>query len=226
MTFHVRLIGAALLAFASSACATYTGTATALTPSTLKSEPGWIAVDDVPLVRQTSEYDCGPAALAMVLGYHADASTSAKDAVGKVEERRYAAGELRDRARKAGYSAFVIEGTLEDIKHELANGRPIIAGMAKPTAKGRVSHYEVIVGLHVATRRIATLDPALGARENSLEGFVHEWVPTGQLLLIVLPKGGADAAAAGGGTAGGGAPGGGTAGGTAAPAPPASPSSS
>jgi hypothetical protein len=91
----------------------------------------------------------------------------------------------------------VIEGTLEDIKHELQSGRPIIAGMAKPTAKGRVSHYEVIVGLHVPTRRIATLDPALGARQNSLEGFVHEWVPTGQLLLIVLPPKSSPEAASG-----------------------------
>jgi hypothetical protein len=64
----VRWLSAGLLAFAGSACATYTGTGQALTPASLKSEPGWIAVDDVPLVKQTSEYDCGPAALAMVLG--------------------------------------------------------------------------------------------------------------------------------------------------------------
>jgi hypothetical protein len=64
----------------------------------------------------------------------------------------------------------------------------VIVGMAKPTATGAVAHYEVVVGLHVDSRRIATLDPAAGMKQNTLLGFLKEWQPTGRVLLVVLPR--------------------------------------
>jgi hypothetical protein len=41
--------------------------------------------------------------------------------------------------------------------YELKRQRPVIVGMAKPTATGAVSHYEVVVGIHPPTQRILTL---------------------------------------------------------------------
>ena len=168
-------------------CAQYTGTGRGLTPNVWQRERGWIAVEHVPPLRQRSEHDCGPTALAMVLAYwKQQPAASLALALGLDADKRYSAGELRDRARAVGFSAFVIAGTFEDIVHELKQKRPVIVGMAKPTLQGAVAHYEVVVGLHAATQRIATLDPSLGWRQNSLAGFLREWVPTGQLLLIVL----------------------------------------
>ncbi len=167
------------------ACAHYTGSGRALAPNVWESERGWISVDHVPALRQHSEHDCGPTALAMVLGYWQSRSAAAST-LGLGADKRYSAAELRDRARALGFSAFVIAGTFEDILHELKEHRPVIVGMAKPTVQGAVAHYEVVVGLHAATQRIATLDPALGWRQNTLTGFAQEWVPAGQLLLIVL----------------------------------------
>ena len=87
--------------------------------------------------------------------------------------------------------AFVIEGEVEDLVHELEAGRPAIVGTAKPTITGEhVAHYEVVVGVHAASQRIATLDPAAGLRQNSYSGFFEEWLPTGRVLLVVLPVGG------------------------------------
>jgi ABC-type bacteriocin/lantibiotic exporter with double-glycine peptidase domain len=184
------LFSVSALAIWLSGCAQYTGTGRALTPNVWERERGWISVAHVPLLRQTSEHDCGPSALAMVLAYWTQmAATSApqpETGMALHDDRRYSAGELRDRARSLGFAAYVVEGQLEDILHELQQARPVIVGMAKPTLKGAVAHYEVVVGLHPATRRIATLDPALGWRVNSLAGFLQEWLPAGQLLLVVL----------------------------------------
>jgi ABC-type bacteriocin/lantibiotic exporter with double-glycine peptidase domain len=167
------------------ACAQYTGTGRALAPSVWESERGWLSIAHVPVLRQRSEHDCGPTALAMVLAYWRQ-RPDARAVLDLYDHKRYSAAELRDRARALGFSAFVIAGTFEDIVHELEQKRPVIVGMAKPTVGGVVAHYEVVVGLHAATQRIATLDPALGWRQNSVAGFLHEWVPAGQLLLIVL----------------------------------------
>ena len=174
-----------------SACASagYTGAARDLAPHTLRTEPGWIAVDHVPLMRQHGLHDCGPTALAMVLSYWYPAVPAQRWTPTEKTDRRLSAGELRDRARKLGMAAFVVEGTFEDIAHELERKRPVIVGTVKPIGGDRgVSHYEVVVGMHPETKRIATLDPAAGWRQNTLEEFLKEWAPSGRLLLVVLPR--------------------------------------
>lgn len=164
----------------------YTGEARELARETLTRERGWLRVDRVPLLRQHGRYDCGPTALAMVLSYWFP-NVPAERWTATARDDRKSASELRDRARALGLSSFVVEGTFEDIAYELSRGRPVIVGTAKPTATGAVSHYEVVIGLHLESRRIATLDPGAGLRQNSLLGFLREWQPTGRLLLVVLP---------------------------------------
>jgi ABC-type bacteriocin/lantibiotic exporter with double-glycine peptidase domain len=183
-----------------SACAGvgYTGAARDLSPDVLRNEPGWIAVDDVPMMRQSGRYDCGPTALAMVLSYWYPAVPASRFGASERErDRRLSAGELRDRARALGLAAFVVEGTLTDIAHELRRDRPVIVGTVKPVGEDRgVSHYEVVVGIHPQTKRIATLDPSAGWRQNTFEEFAKEWAPSGRLLLVVLPRKDAAVAAA------------------------------
>lgn len=165
----------------------YTGAARELRPEAFRTEPGWLVVDGVPLLRQRGQHDCGPAALAMVLGYwHPELPAARFTSAPTVE--RTSARELRSRAYALGLTAFVVEGTLEDIAFELRRKRPMIVGVVKPTATGNVAHFEVVVGLHVASQRIATLDPGAGLRQNSLVDFLREWIPTGRVLLVVLPR--------------------------------------
>lgn len=168
-----------------SACG-YTGQAHALTPEVWKTEPGWIAVDHVRMRHQHGEYDCGPTALQMVLDHWC--STGPATATGFDPERRTTAAELRDRARELGFNAYVVAGTFEDIKHELALNRPVIVGVAKPVGKNKaIAHYQVVVGIQPKTSRIATLDPDQGWRENTFAGFLEEWTPAKRLLLVMLP---------------------------------------
>jgi hypothetical protein len=168
------------------ACTTYAGSASAVLPTEIKPEAGWLAVNGVPLYRQTDEHDCGPTALSMVLSYW-QPSAARVDKGALPLDRQITVGALRDLAKTRGFSAFVVAGTPDDLVFELKHGRSVIVGVAKPTLKGAITHYEVLVGMHRDTRRVATLDPARGWQQNSFSGFLSEWEPTGRVLLVLVP---------------------------------------
>lgn len=171
------------LVFLASACAPiYTGKSQTLRADAFKTEPGWTKVEGVPELRQQTEVDCGPVALTMVTQYWQHGS----EPLATPFAERVSAGDLRDAARAHGYRAFVVEGTLNDIQHELVEGRPVIVGMAKPTSKGALGHYEVVVGMHKDRQLIATHDPALGPRSYSFEAFLTEWIGAGRPLLVLI----------------------------------------
>jgi ABC-type bacteriocin/lantibiotic exporter with double-glycine peptidase domain len=197
----VPLFAAAALALL-SASGCYAGTARAISPRDVAAEiaadPGWLVVENVPLIRQRSDADCGTAAAAMVLSYWSAPTTvaelDARDPFAAAHGWR--AGQLRALLREKGFDAFVISGRLEDLAHELRQGRPVVVGMVKHYRGERgVAHYEVVIGVHPARRRILTLDPADGWRENTLEGFDSEWGLSDRTTLVVLPRRQPDAAA-------------------------------
>lgn len=182
----IRLLPVIAFAALCTACSPYTGHASTVHPELVHREPGWLLVGQVPLVRQKAEYDCGPAALAMVV-------TSMRPELASdpffthAANARVSVGALRDHARKLGFQAFVVEGTVDDLVHEIKSGRPVIAGIGKPTVQDRVFHYQVIVGIHPKSRRVLMLDPAEGWLQNSFAGFIEEWQATGRVLLVVMP---------------------------------------
>jgi ABC-type bacteriocin/lantibiotic exporter with double-glycine peptidase domain len=193
-TLHRVLLTLALVSC--SACSAYTGAARPLRHDAFRQEPGWIFVRHVPLLRQAGDLDCGPTALAMVVDYYRP-ELRGSPLLAAYPDRRASAGDLRDRARALGLHAFVVDGSPEDLAHELQSGRPVIVGMAKPTVQGAVSHFEVVIGIHPQSRRIATFDPAAGWRQNSLLDFMTEWQATGRVLLVVMPVAPAELRAAG-----------------------------
>lgn len=179
---------AALLTVSAGACGNlYTGSATTLKTNELDQESGWVRVDGVPEMLQKHELDCGPTALAMVLAFHGGA-TQAEVLAALSDEERAQVTQLRDLAKKRGFDSFIMEGKPEDLVYELQHGRPVIVGVAKPTIKSAVAHYEVVVGLHRESQRIATIDPAVGLRQNTFSGFLTEWQGAGRVLLVVIPK--------------------------------------
>lgn len=178
-----------------AACASYKGASREVSVATLAEQPGWVRLEDVKLVRQRGIKDCGSAALATVLGYlHPDGPaslgrTAIEASLREEPGRGLAAGELRDYARTHGFDAFVIQGAVQDLEHEVEAGRPVIVGVHKPLSSNEVlSHYEVFVGFHRGRREVLTLDPARGLRRFELEGFLEEWRATGQVAIVVMPK--------------------------------------
>jgi ABC-type bacteriocin/lantibiotic exporter with double-glycine peptidase domain len=174
-----------------SGCAPYSGSARPIDPARV-SEPGWLDAAGVPLVRQQRYADCGAAAMAMVASFWRG-PTSEDDVLAITPAsptRGIKAGHLRAAAQKLGLRAFLLEGTFRDLEHELSRGRPVLVGLVKPHGRKGRSHYEVVVAIHPALRKVVTLDPAAGWRENSYEGFVAEWQPAKRTTLVVLPPDG------------------------------------
>jgi ABC-type bacteriocin/lantibiotic exporter with double-glycine peptidase domain len=190
----------AAIAFAIAASGCYAGSARDVSPrrmSDVARDPSWRLVSGVPFVAQSSDRDCGPAALSMVLAFHGVPVTPAElagTATGSgpsavPDEQGVRAGVLRDVARAKGLEAFVVSGTLVDLLDQISRGRPVLVGLAKPLLGGRaLTHYEVVVGLNREKKKILSLDPARGLRENTLEGFAREWVPTKQVTIVVFPR--------------------------------------
>jgi predicted double-glycine peptidase len=179
-----------LVAAIATGCSTYRGTAQNTSPTKLAQEPGWVLLRDVPLVKQDTEFECGAAAISMVVSYWTGVETRRVVAHFRpVGERGIAAGKLRDYAREQGLASFLIEGKLQDLANEIKAGRPVLVGLSKPQAKDRVlDHYEVVIGLNAQSNRIVTLDPSEGWRENSLEGFAREWKIAGNVMLVISAK--------------------------------------
>jgi predicted double-glycine peptidase len=171
-------------------CSTYRGTARDTSPAKLQREPGWVLLRGVPFVQQDTEYECGAAAISMVVSYWTGVEPRAVVAHFRpVGERGIAAGVLRDYAREQGLASYLIEGKFQDLANELKAGRPVLVGLSKPQTKDRVlDHYEVVVGIHPEQQKIVTLDPSEGWRENSLQGFAREWQLAGHVTLIVSAK--------------------------------------
>ena len=169
-------------------CAVYPGTARPTSLEELRREQGWILLDAVPFVPQVSRQGCGAACLAMVLdhwGVGAPAETLEKECAVD-EQGGIQASALRDAARRRGLSAYLFQGTLADLHHELSRGRPVVVGVLKPRGDGFTSHFEVVVGLHPGRQRIAALDPAIGLTCDSLAGFEDEWLPAKGVTLVVF----------------------------------------
>jgi ABC-type bacteriocin/lantibiotic exporter with double-glycine peptidase domain len=178
----------AILAGLAWAGCSYQGTARDFDPDSLAPDPGWIVLKDVPVLLQRADQDCGAAALAMALtmgGRRITLDEIARDCPPD-PERGIRAGSLRDCARHLGFSAFLIHGRTDDIRKELAAGRPLIVGLVKPYASGKLTHFELVVGFHPERGTVLTIDPARGWRSNSLDGFLSEWDPAGRLTLVVL----------------------------------------
>jgi ABC-type bacteriocin/lantibiotic exporter with double-glycine peptidase domain len=185
----------ALIVLLAPAC--YAGSARSVSAeraSALAADPAWTFARDVPFVRQQSDADCGPAALAMVL-QHFGLRTTLAELVAREPPRDggVRAGDLRDVAREEGLAAFVVAGTFGDLSEQLARGRPVLVGLATPMTGGRaLAHYEVVVAIDRRDGRLLTLDPGRGLREDSLAGFAREWAPTGRVTLIVFRPESAD----------------------------------
>jgi ABC-type bacteriocin/lantibiotic exporter with double-glycine peptidase domain len=184
---------AAILSFGALAAITtlggcYHGSARATSRAALEKQPGWVLVSGMTPIRQTSDNDCGAAALAMVIHRWGVASSAADiRAACPVEPGRgIAAGQLRDFARAQGLGAFLIRGEMADLVNEVGQQHPVLVGLVQRQGDKALSHYEVVAGINTASRRLFLLDPGRGAREDGYDGFLAEWEAAGRVTLVVV----------------------------------------
>jgi ABC-type bacteriocin/lantibiotic exporter with double-glycine peptidase domain len=194
------VLAAALLAVAAlPGCVTvHPGSAREATWDELRAEEGWTLVDGVPFVPQEAEKDCGAAAVSMVLarwGVEVPAAVLERECAVPGQDG-IRAGALRDAVRRRGLRAFVVPGRVEDLGHELSQGRPVVVGLVQSLGPLTASHFEVVVGLHPRDGRIAALDPSRGLVTDSLAAFESEWVKAKGTALVVFRPGGGQVARA------------------------------
>jgi len=158
-------------------------------PQDLAGTPPQREIASVPFFPQ-DEYQCGPAALAMVLAWSGlDVKPS------ELTEKVYTAslqGSLQPAmiagARRSGRLAYVISGT-ETLIREIAAGHPVIVLQNLGLSWIPVWHYAVAVG-YDTPRDEVMLHSGLDARQRlSMPVFQNTWARAGDWGLLVLPPG-------------------------------------
>jgi ABC-type bacteriocin/lantibiotic exporter with double-glycine peptidase domain len=145
---------------------------------------------DVPFIAQDA-YQCGPAALAMVLRYWGAAADA--DEIGRALYLPSARGvlniELEFQARRRGFQAQAFEGTLERVKGELRRGRPLIVFQDLGRGPVSVPHFAVLLGFDDRAEVVVLHSGTTPYRLLSYAEFLRTWATRRGWTLLVTPPG-------------------------------------
>lgn len=169
------------------------GFAAALTGVSLGSDTAWsqpVRVFEQEIVRQSGDYDCGPAALATLMAAHSGADFDltglmARLGVSVAEITRirgegFSLEQLARLARDAGAHPQVFRvsaGALSTLR------LPVLVYLQLPTGP----HFSLLTGL--AGHHVALADPSQGRLIWPREDFLDAWAPRGEGYLLALREG-------------------------------------
>jgi predicted double-glycine peptidase len=151
------------------------------------------AVLDVPFVHQIRE-GCGSAAVAMVMQFWVrqtpglDSAASAAERIDR-DLRPKSGGLTGDTLRRYfeanGFSAYVFNGEIADLRDHTSKGRPVIVCLG-PVVH-RELHFVVVAG--VEADRVIINDPARGKNIGQpLPEFLRQWKASGDWALLAVPR--------------------------------------
>ncbi len=164
-------------------CSTPSASPEAGSPSAMPESPTRLAV---PIVRQAPER-CGPAALAMVLGYYRADAAALQQVERAYDPVLHGAliTELAGAARRAGYEAAVATLAPDSLTGLLAAGVPPIVLFQTGTGPITIAHYGVVTGWD-PDREVFTLHDG-GARPRVMRRreLARRWKTAGSQALIV-----------------------------------------
>jgi ABC-type bacteriocin/lantibiotic exporter with double-glycine peptidase domain len=146
----------------------------------------------VPFIPQTA-YQCGPAALAMVLRYW-----GAEADAGEIGQALYlpsARGvlnlELEFHARRRGFRTEAFRGTLARAKDELRRGRPLIVFQDLGAGPVSVPHFAVLLGYDDRAGVVVLHSGTDAYRVLPYGEFRRTWEAQRGWTLLVMPPDGA-----------------------------------
>ncbi len=152
--------------------------------------PRALELRDTPFFPQ-EEYQCGPAALATVLGASGVQVQPAELApqVFLPKRRGSLQAELVGAARRHGRLAYVLPGSGQALLAELAEGRPVLLLQNNGVRQIPIWHYAVLVG-YDADRNIAVLRSGRHERQEiRWQGFARSWDRAGRWAVSTLVPG-------------------------------------
>lgn len=140
------------------------------------------------VIGQTSDFTCGPAAIATLLTHYYGQTVSEQS----VTERSVADMESRGKAVTEGLTLLSLRNvlsqesvagsgyklTLEQLRGVMAQGLPVVANVVYP--KG---HYYLV--LAVDDQNVLLADPSWGVRSQPLDNFLNAW---NGVVLIPQPS--------------------------------------
>ena len=149
-----------------------------------------VLLDAIPFFPQEA-YQCGPAALATMLGASAVSVTpEALVPLVYVPERQGSFQvELVAAARSYGRLAYEIPATLDAMLAEVAAGHPVLVMQNLGVSWYPKWHYAVVKGFDVEKKRIILNSGLLENYALSLNTFERTWARSGHWAIVVLEPG-------------------------------------
>jgi hypothetical protein len=144
---------------------------------------------DVPIVTQTPER-CGPAALAMVMGYYGAAPAALLEAEGAYDPvlRGSLITDLAAAARRAGYEAAIETLTHDGLVGLVNAGVPPILLYQNGRGPITVAHFGVVTGWDATRDAFTLLDGGASPRVADREDLTKRWETAGSQALIVRQR--------------------------------------
>ncbi|MGP1678192.1 MAG: PA2778 family cysteine peptidase [Burkholderiales bacterium] len=150
-----------------------------------------VELDAVPFIAQ-EDYQCGPAALAMVLnaaGASVSPAALAEEVYIPAREGSLQV-EMLAGARRHGLLAYVLAPELKDVLAEVAAGNAVIVLQNQGLFALRPYwHYAVVVGYDLGKNEILLHSGARARRAMSFGLFEFMWIDSGRWAMVALAPG-------------------------------------
>lgn len=184
--FNARLAGVFMLALLLSACAR----SPVLLDSTKTSLAPQVELSDVPFYAQT-EYQCGPAALAMVLN-HQGVNTRVAQLIPQVflpGRDGSVQPEMLATVRRQEQLAFPIRGTMDALLGHLAAGDPVVVMQNLALPAFPMWHYAVAIGFDITDETLILRSGEIERHSISFSRFDATWARSQRWGFVVADPG-------------------------------------
>lgn len=177
----------ALLLLALSGCAS-TPQTRALLADPPADIPARVELERVPFFAQ-ERYQCGPAALAMVLADRGEAVTpeALVDEVYVPGREGTLRTEIRAAVRARGLVSYPLAADLDALLHEIAAGRPVLVMQNLGLDWLPQWHFAVAVGYDLDERTLVLRSGTQRRRVTPLATFERTWARAGHWAQVVVP---------------------------------------
>ena len=142
-------------------------------------------------------FQCGPAALATVLGAHSINVTPEElaDAVFVPALHGSLPEEITATARQYGMLAYQLQPSLAELLGEVAQGNPVLVFLNPGTSWFPGWHFAVVIGYDLASREIILRSGTTRRWRTTLAVLERTWSRSGYWALVILPAGNIPASA-------------------------------
>jgi len=147
-------------------------------------------ITSVPFFAQ-EQYQCGPAALAMVMNFAGAARTPQQltDEVYVPQRQGSLQAEMLAATRRAGLIAYLLSPSLQPLLTEVAGGHPVVVLQNQLFDLLPRWHYAVVVGFDWSSGAVILRSGTQERLVQTLREFERSWAKAGNWAFVALPPG-------------------------------------